>query len=70
MQSGNDPEEVWSSIASACESGIDFSSRWFATEGQNACKVFLWVLLEFVMTRVSWNSASNVAIHISVPFRI
>lgn len=29
IQSGIEPELYWSSMASACESGIDFSSRWF-----------------------------------------
>ncbi|KAL3981404.1 Trehalase family protein [Acanthocheilonema viteae] len=27
------PEFIWSSIASACESGFDFSTRWFAHQG-------------------------------------
>ncbi|VDK64679.1 unnamed protein product [Onchocerca ochengi] len=30
------PEFIWSSIASACESGIDFSTRWFAHQGKYA----------------------------------
>ncbi|CAG9536966.1 unnamed protein product [Cercopithifilaria johnstoni] len=28
------PEFIWSSIASACESGLDFSTRWFAHQGK------------------------------------
>ncbi|KAI1709894.1 trehalase domain-containing protein [Ditylenchus destructor] len=35
MQSGKDPEFYWSSTASACESGWDFSTRWFDMEGEN-----------------------------------
>ncbi|VDN57078.1 unnamed protein product [Dracunculus medinensis] len=31
-----DPEFIWSSIASACESGLDFSSRWFEYDGPHA----------------------------------
>uniref|UniRef100_A0A915Q1Z2 Trehalase n=1 Tax=Setaria digitata TaxID=48799 RepID=A0A915Q1Z2_9BILA len=31
-----DPEFIWSSIASACESGLDFSTRWFAHQGKYA----------------------------------
>ncbi|CAJ0574228.1 unnamed protein product, partial [Mesorhabditis spiculigera] len=31
-----DPEEIWSSVASACESGWDFSSRWFDHTGKQA----------------------------------
>lgn len=30
------PEFIWSSIASACESGLDFSTRWFAHQGKYA----------------------------------
>lgn len=30
------PEFIWSSIASACESGFDFSTRWFAHQGKYA----------------------------------
>ncbi|CAJ0926396.1 unnamed protein product, partial [Mesorhabditis belari] len=31
-----DPQEIWSSTASACESGWDFSSRWFDHNGSKA----------------------------------
>ncbi|CAJ0926463.1 unnamed protein product, partial [Mesorhabditis belari] len=34
-----DPQEIWSSTASACESGWDFSSRWFDHNGSKACGV-------------------------------
>lgn len=37
------PEFIWSSIASACESGIDFSTRWYAHQGKYAGE-FLFVL--------------------------
>lgn len=30
------PQFIWSSIASACESGLDFSTRWFAYHGKYA----------------------------------
>uniref|UniRef100_A0A915E8J5 Trehalase n=1 Tax=Ditylenchus dipsaci TaxID=166011 RepID=A0A915E8J5_9BILA len=36
MQSGMDTEFYWSSIASACESGLDFSTRWFSINGTHA----------------------------------
>ncbi|KAI1732355.1 trehalase domain-containing protein [Ditylenchus destructor] len=35
IQSGENVEFYWSSTASACESGLDFSTRWFDMEGQN-----------------------------------
>ncbi|VDK30206.1 unnamed protein product [Gongylonema pulchrum] len=31
-----EPDFIWSSIASACESGLDFSTRWFAYNGKYA----------------------------------
>ena len=34
-----DTRFIWSSIASACESGLDFSSRWFAYSGEHASLV-------------------------------
>lgn len=36
MQSGHDPQFTWSSTASACESGLDFSTRWFSSQGDLA----------------------------------
>lgn len=41
----NPPTFTWSSIASACESGWDFSSRWFAHSGAKAGKRKLSVKL-------------------------
>ena len=32
------PQFTWKAISSACESGWDFSSRWFASLGNDACK--------------------------------
>ncbi|KAI1705252.1 trehalase domain-containing protein [Ditylenchus destructor] len=39
MESGKDPEFYWSSTASACESGWDFSTRWFDMEGENSVNI-------------------------------
>lgn len=36
LKGTGDPEFIWSSIASACESGFDFSTRWFAHQGKYA----------------------------------
>ncbi|GMT06627.1 hypothetical protein PENTCL1PPCAC_28801 [Pristionchus entomophagus] len=36
VNSTRKPEDVWSSTTSACESGWDFSSRWFDQNGTNA----------------------------------
>lgn len=36
IQSGENTEFYWSSTASACESGLDFSSRWFYENGSNS----------------------------------
>ncbi|GMR62309.1 hypothetical protein PMAYCL1PPCAC_32504 [Pristionchus mayeri] len=36
VNSTRKPEDVWSSTTSACESGWDFSSRWFDLNGTNA----------------------------------
>uniref|UniRef100_F1KTJ0 Trehalase n=1 Tax=Ascaris suum TaxID=6253 RepID=F1KTJ0_ASCSU len=36
VKGAGNAEFIWSSIASACESGLDFSSRWFAYAGPRA----------------------------------
>lgn len=38
------PEFIWSSIASACESGLDFSTRWYAHQGKYAGKFYLPII--------------------------
>uniref|UniRef100_A0A1I7WJK5 Trehalase n=1 Tax=Heterorhabditis bacteriophora TaxID=37862 RepID=A0A1I7WJK5_HETBA len=37
LKSG-DPESTWRAIASACESGWDFSTRWFDHDGERRCE--------------------------------
>lgn len=39
LTSTSDKERVWSNIASAAETGWDFSSRWFAHEGASAHRI-------------------------------
>lgn len=39
LTSSTDKERVWSNIASAAETGWDFSSRWFAHEGVSANRI-------------------------------
>lgn len=39
VNSTRKPEDVWSSTTSACESGWDFSSRWFDQNGTDACEL-------------------------------
>ncbi|VDN05994.1 unnamed protein product [Thelazia callipaeda] len=36
LNGAGNPEFIWSSIASACESGFDFSTRWFAHHGKHS----------------------------------
>ncbi|VDK45633.1 unnamed protein product [Anisakis simplex] len=46
-------EFIWSSIASACESGLDFSSRWFAYSGAHS------PVLKFEWGRMSYASGTK-----------
>lgn len=68
IQSGENVEFYWSSTASACESGLDFSTRWFDMEGENTCELAvlfhyrLWLLLKFSSGKTYYGEQPNVVV--------